>query len=63
MRVSQEKLHRRHEVLLWIYEQGDARNSTELVWVLERVMGELHRLNHGTQGQKHLRQLLRTVIY
>ncbi len=63
MRVTQEKLNRRHQVLLWIYEQGDARNSAELVWFLERVVGELQRLNHGTRGQKRLRQLIGTVMY
>lgn len=63
MRVSQEKLNRRHQVLTWIYEQGDARDSAELVWFLERVVGELQRLNQGSQGQKHLHHLLGTVIH
>lgn len=61
--VSQEKLDRRHQVLRWIYGQGDAKDSTELVWVLQRVVDELQRLNEGSQGQQRLRRLLGTVIH
>ncbi len=63
MRVSQQKLDRRHQMLLWIYEQGDAKDSTELAWVLERVISELQRLNLGSRGQKRLRHLLGAVTH
>lgn len=63
LRISQEKLGRRHQMLTWIYEQGDAKDSTELAWVLERVVAELQRLNQGSQGQKRLRHLLGAVIH
>lgn len=63
MQVSQDKLDGRHRVLLWIYKQGDAKDSTELVWVLQRVVDELERLNQGSQGKKHLRSLFGTVMH
>ena len=63
MRVSQEKLDRRDQMLRWIYEQGDAKDLAELEWVLERVLGELQRLNQGSQGQKRLRHLLGAVTH
>lgn len=63
MRVSQEKLDRRHQMLHWIYEQGDARNISELTWILERVLGELQRLDPGSQGQERLRHLLGAVAH
>jgi len=63
MQVSQEKLDGRHRVLLWIYKQGDAKDSAELVWVLERVVDELHRLNQGSQAQKRLRNLFGAVMH
>ena len=63
MQVSQERLDNRHQVLLWIYKQGDAKDSAELVWVLQRVVDELERLNQGSQGKKSLRNLFGTVIH
>ena len=63
MRVSQDKLERRHQMLCWIYEQADAKDSAELTWVLERILGELQRLNPGSQGQERLRHLLGAVAY
>jgi hypothetical protein len=63
MQVSQEKLDDRHRMLLWIYKQGDAKDSAELVWVLQRVIDELERLNQGSQGKKRLRTLFGTVIH
>ena len=63
MQVSQEKLDGRHRVLLWIYKQGDAKDSAELVWVLQRVVDELERLNQGSQGKKRLRSLFGTVMH
>lgn len=63
MAVSQQKLDRRHQMLRWIYTQGDAKDSTELVWVLQRVLDELQRLNEGSQGQQRLHRLLGTVIH
>lgn len=63
MAVSQEKLDRRHQMLRWIYTQGDAKDSAELVWVLQRVLDELQRLNEGSQGQQRLHRLLGTVIH
>jgi hypothetical protein len=63
MRGSQGKLNRRHQMLTWIYEQGDAKDSAELTWVLERVVAELQRLNQGSQGQERLRHLLGPVIH
>jgi hypothetical protein len=63
MQVPQEKLDGRHQVLLWIYKQGDAKDSAELIWVLQRVVDELERLNQGTQGKKRLRTLFGTVIH
>lgn len=61
MRVSQERLDARHQVSLWIYKQGDANNSVELVWALDRIIGELHRLNQGGQGQQSLHRLLGAI--
>ena len=63
MQASQEKLDGRHRVLLWIYKQGDAKDSAELVWVLQRVVDELERLNQGSQGKKRLRSLFGTVMH
>lgn len=50
-------------MLRWLYEQGDAKDIAELEWVLERVLGELQRLNQGSQGQKRLRHLLGAVTH